>query len=75
MASYKEFKPRKVELQKPIIKEVKKPEKKLNKKKFLKKNNRKNKFQLMKKVEIVKHQTRKVEQIKVLEKKRRSLKR
>ena len=37
LASYKEFKPRKVEVKKQVTKEVPKPEKKIIQKKFLKK--------------------------------------
>ena len=65
LASYKEFKPRKVELQKPIIKEVKKPEKKIEQKKIIEKTipiNEKKKIENIKPLE-------KVEQTKVLEKK------
>lgn len=70
LASYKEFKPRKVELQKPIIKEVKKPEKKIEQKKIEQKKiiektipiNEKKKIENIKPLE-------KVEQTKVLEKK------
>ena len=56
LASYKEFKPRKVELQKPIIKEVKKPEKKIEQKKIIEKTipiNEKKKIENIKPLEKV----------------------